>query len=162
MTASIWPTPPSQTLDFPARFLLRFFRNHGLLQVLNQPTWRMIVGGSRTYVDALIAPFRDRIRLDCPVRSVLRTNHEVIVRAGEDAPDSFDAVVMATHADTTMQILSDLDPLERRVLGAFYGANEVVVHTDTSLLPTRRRAWASWNSLVSIDPNAPTTRRIAK
>lgn len=146
MVAAIWSADPATVIDFPARFLLGFMRNHGLLQLRNRPQWKTIAGRSRSYVDRLVAPFRDRIRLNCPVRSVARQADHVLVRTNAGETRRFDEVVFAAHSDQVLAMLDDPTPDERRLLGAFpYQANEAVLHTDLSILPRRRRAWASWN-----------------
>jgi predicted NAD/FAD-binding protein len=149
--ASIWSAPPGRFEDFPARFFIRFFENHGMNTVFDQPIWRTIVGGSRSYVAPLVASFEHRIRLECPVSSVRRFEDrvEVVSRAGTE---SFDEVVLATHSDQALRLLADATPAEREVLSAIpYQENEAVLHTDTSLLPRARRAWASWNYHVPGD-----------
>ncbi len=156
MAASIWSAPALQVLDFPARFLIRFFHNHGLLQVANHPTWRTIVGGSRFYVNAIAQPFIERVRLNTPVRSVRRTANGVIITTDASSAEEFDAVVMATHADITLRLLADVSEREVEILSAFpYQQNQATLHTDASLLPRRKRAWASWNYLVPRDASLP-------
>ncbi len=141
---------------FPVNFLIGFLRNHGLLQVRNQPRWQTIIGGSRQYVDALLAPVA--VRLNCPVRTVARHVDHVVVKPADQPAEIFDEVVMATHADQTMSLLSDADQLECEVLSAFpYQENDAILHTDISLLPEQRRAWASWNYHVASGPSQPAT-----
>jgi len=145
--AAVWSADPRQMWSFPASFLAAFFDNHGVLQIRNRPRWRSIVGGSRTYVEALIAPFEDRLRLNSPVRAVERDagGDGVTVRT-DGAAERFDEVVIGAHADEALAMLADPTPLERELLGAIpYQANQAVLHTDESLLPRRRSAWASWN-----------------
>jgi predicted NAD/FAD-binding protein len=152
MGAAVWSSRPETMRAFPLRFLVRFFHNHGFLQVDDRPEWLVIRGGSREYVKELVAPFRDRIHLSTPIVSVERTPLGVRLRtaAGEEA--TFDRVVLATHADTSLRMLADASAREREVLGAFgYQRNEALLHTDASLMPRRRRAWASWNYHVT-DP----------
>ncbi len=157
MAASIWSAPADAILEFPALFLIRFFENHGLLRATGHLEWRTIVGGSRVYVTALSLPFRDNIRLNTPVRAVSRTERGAIVTTDDAGAEEFDAVVMATHADITLRLLQDADEREIEVLAAFpYQANAATLHTDAALLPSRRRAWASWNYLVPRDPGAAT------
>ena len=144
--AAVWSADPAQMWSFPARFMLEFFDNHGMLGFANRPRWRTITGGSRSYVEALVAPWHERVRLSAPVTQVARhpDRVEVTVRGAE--PERFDAVVLATHSDEALAVLSDPSELERELLGAIpYQRNEAVLHTDRSLLPRRRRAWASWN-----------------
>ena len=146
MVAAIWSAEPHSVLDFPAKFLIGFMRNHGLLQLQDRPQWKTIVGGSRSYVERLVEPFCDRIRLNCPVHSVTRYDDHVQLNAGPGEVERFDQVVFATHADQTLKILADASPQERNTLEAFpYQPNEAVLHTDVSLMPRRKRAWASWN-----------------
>jgi len=158
MVAAIWSAEPRSVLDFPAKFLLGFMNNHGLLQLRKRPRWRTVAGGSRAYVARLVAPFRDRIRLQCPVRRVTRRDDDVLLTAGDGIEERFERVVFACHADEALNILDDPTPEERRTLRAFpYQANEAVLHTDTSMLPRRRRAWASWNYHLSDRLGEPAT-----
>lgn len=131
--------------EMPVRFFVRFFRNHGLLSVTDRPRWRVITGGSVKYVDRLVAPFRDRVHLETPVRWIRREADGVTL--GVDGQQArFDRVVIATHSDQALRLLADPTEAEREVLGAIpYQRNEVVLHTDTSLLPRRKLAWAAWN-----------------
>jgi predicted NAD/FAD-binding protein len=139
--AAVWSADPAQMWTFPARFLVGFFDNHGMLGVRSRPQWRTVTGGSREYVRALTRPFADRIRLDTPVFAVERFEDRVEVDG-----EIFDEVVIAAHADQALAMLRDPSPAEREVLGALpYQANEAVLHTDASIMPRRRRAWASWN-----------------
>ena len=158
MTAAIWSARPRAVLDFPAHFLIGFFRNHGLLQVWDRPQWKTVPGGARRYVAALLTPLGDRVRLKCPVTRVTRHSDYVEVTTHGGTPERFEAVVCAAHADQTLDMLADADDLERGVLAAFpYQQNEAVLHTDLALLPRRRRAWASWNYHLSPDTDAPAT-----
>ncbi len=144
--AAVWSADPAQMWTFPARFLVRFFANHGMLGLTGRPRWKTVVGGSRRYVEALMAPFEDRLRLSTPVRAVERFEDAVEVTPAGGEAERFDEVVLATHADQSLAMLTDATALERELLGAFpYQANEAVLHTDRRLLPRRRRAWASWN-----------------
>lgn len=146
MGAAIWSTDPARMLGFPARFFVRFFHNHGMLSVDARPQWRAIRGGSASYVEKLVAPFRGQIRLDAPVETVLRARGRVLVKVRDAAPETFDRVFFACHSDQALALLGDATPLEREVLGAIaYQRNEVVLHTDTTILPRARRAWAAWN-----------------
>ena len=148
MGAAIWSTDPQQMLAFPACHFVRFFDNHGLLNVKNRPQWRVIKGGSREYVKRLIAPFKDRIRLNQAVAAVKRLPTHVEVRTASGEIEHFDELFIATHSDQALNMLTDPSNLERAVLGAIpYSTNDVVLHTDTSLLPKHRRTWAAWNYL---------------
>ncbi len=150
MAAAIWSSNPRTILDFPAEFMIGFFANHGLMQLRDRPQWRTIVGGSRKYVAALLAPLQDNVRLGSPIASVARTEDQVIVKPVEGAAEFFDEVVFASHADQTLRMLADPTREEREILEAFpYAPNEAVLHTDPKLLPKRRRAWASWNYRVA-------------
>lgn len=157
MIAAIWSARPGDILSFPTVFLLRFLENHGLLQIRDRPIWKTIRGGSRNYVKALIAPFAGQIRYRAPVSSVTRHEQGVAI-ASPAGVELFDAVVLATHADDSLRMLTDADSTERAILDAFpYQANEAVLHTDQSLLPQRRRAWASWNYYVSSQSDLPAS-----
>ncbi|HPV81726.1 MAG TPA: FAD-dependent oxidoreductase [Nitrospira sp.] len=150
MAGAIWSAGPSAIWRYPARYLVQFFKNHGMLSVDARPTWRVITGGSQRYVEKLVRPFRERIRLQSPVEAIIRDSHGVEVRSHDRAGTShtarFDGVVLACHSDQALALLADPSPLERDVLGAIrYQANEAILHTDQSLLPRRRRAWAAWN-----------------
>jgi predicted NAD/FAD-binding protein len=158
MGAAIWSTEPEGLLArFPARYFVEFLSNHRMMQVEDRPLWRTIRGGSARYVEALTAAFRDRIRLRTPVLRVTRGADGVAVesRAGVEA---FDRVVIATHSDQALQMLSDPTEEEKAVLGAFsWRANPTVLHTDERFLPRRRRARASWNYHLPREPRrAPT------
>ena len=146
--SAVWSADPEQMWSFPASFLATFFDNHGVLQLRNRPRWRTIPGGSERYVEALTAPFRDRIRLSTPVRAVERNaSDEGVTLVLDDGVERFDEVVLAAHSDQALAMLGDgATPLEREVLAAIpYQRNEAVLHTDTALMPRRRSAWASWN-----------------
>ena len=146
MVAAVWSAGPRGALDMPARFLVRFFANHGFLDLRGRPRWRAVRGGSREYVRRLLATLRGRLRLNTPVVGVRRTGQGVELRTAAGEVAIFDRVVLATHGDQALQLLADPTPAEREVLGAFETqANDVALHTDPSLMPRRRRAWASWN-----------------
>ncbi len=155
MGAAIWSTDLPRMRDFPAQPLLRFFENHGLLQLSGRPQWFTVPGGSRTYVDALTRPFRDSIHLRRPVRSVRRGRDWVEVADASGRRERFSHVIVATHSDQALRLLADASPAEREILGAIrYQPNEVVLHTDASLLPRSRRAWSSWNYHLRADDPA--------
>lgn len=146
MGAAIWSAGPQRMLDMPAGFFIRFFHNHGLLSVSDRPTWRVIKGGSRRYVEKLVAGHRDRIRLSTPVHWIRRHPEHIEVKARGAEPVRYDRVFLACHSDQALRLLTDPTPQEREVLGAIeYQANEAVLHTDASLMPRHRRAWAAWN-----------------
>ena len=146
MGAAIWSAESGMMLSMPARFFIRFFLNHGLLSLDDRPQWRVIKGGSREYVVKLVAGHRDRIRLNCPVESITRLPDRVVVRAHGQPAEHFDAVFLACHSDQALRLLTDPSPAEQDILSAIrYQYNDAVLHTDASLMPKRRRAWASWN-----------------
>jgi uncharacterized protein len=149
MAAAIWSADPLQVREFPARFLAQFFHNHRFLDVIGQPVWRVIRGGSRRYVDKLTASFRDRIRVSTPVSSIRRTKDHVLVTPRGAPTERFDEIIIAAHADQALRMLDDATPNEREVLGSFrFQENLTVLHTDKRLMPRRRRAWACWNTFV--------------
>ena len=153
MGSALWSIPRRQVLQMPAAFFVRFFENHGMLTVDDRPEWRVVTGGSRRYVDALVAPFRHRIRTGTAVERVERHANGVRVD-GED----FDHVVLACHSDQALALLADPTPAEEEILGALpYQANDVVLHTDVSVLPKARRAWGSWNYHVRGGADDPAT-----
>ena len=146
MGAAIWSADPQYMLTMPAEYFIRFFKNHGLLSVSHRPQWRVIRGGSREYVHKLTAPWRDRIRVNCPVQQVHRLDDQVELTLADGETAYFDQVIIATHSDQALRMLADPSPAEREVLGNIaYQDNSVVLHTDTRLLPRRRLAWAAWN-----------------
>ena len=152
MVAAIWSAEPVAVLDMPAWFLVRFFKNHGLMQICDHLQWRVIEGGSREYVKRLVAGHRDRIRLNSPVLSLKRSAAGVEVISESGGRETFDYVFVACHSDQALAMLADPTPQEQEVLGAIpYQLNEAVLHTDERLLPRRRRAWAAWNYFVPYD-----------
>jgi uncharacterized protein len=156
MGAAIWSTDASRMRAFPARFFVRFFHNHGMLSVDRRPQWRTIRGGSANYVEKLVAPFRDRIRLNTPVQSIRRLAGQVIVKPRGHEAERFDAAFIACHSDQALAILADATAQEREILGAIgYQRNDIVLHTDSRLLPRSRRAWAAWNYHVQDDASRP-------
>lgn len=155
MGSAIWSMSPADMLDFPLQFFVRFCRNHGLLSVSQRPQWRVIEGGSRSYVAPLCQPFAERIRLNCKVRRVSRDEGGVTLISAA-GPERFDTVVFACHSDQALKLLETPSLQERAVLGAIhYAENDVVLHTDSRLLPRRRRAWASWNYRLGGSDQAP-------
>ena len=146
MGAAIWSAGTHTLREFPARYFVRFFHNHGMLTVDDRPQWRTVRGGSARYVEKLTAPFRDRIRLRAPVESVRRAPVGVFVKPVGSEAERFDRVFFACHGDQALRLLVDATATERAVLGAIrYQRNEVLLHTDTRVLPRRRLAWAAWN-----------------
>jgi predicted NAD/FAD-binding protein len=146
MGAAIWSAGTDTLRAFPARYFVRFFHNHGMLTVDDRPQWLTVRGGSARYVEKLTAPFRDRIRLRTPVESVRRSPAGVWVKPAGAPPERFDRVFFACHSDQALRLLADAHATEREVLGAMcYQRNDVVLHTDTSVLPKKHLAWAAWN-----------------
>lgn len=154
MCAAIWSTSLESSANFPLSFFLQFFNNHGLLNISNRPQWCTLIGGSNQYIEPLIAGFKDKIRLNSPVTSVQKIKDRYQV-SSNGQQELFDHVVFACHSDQALKIL-DLDSFTsdskhqiQDILSAIpYANNEVVLHTDTSILPKRKLAWASWNYLI--------------
>lgn len=145
MGGAIWSCPVETMLSFPAQTFVRFFQNHGLLTFNDQPQWYTVTGGAKQYVARLTAPFADRIRLNCGVRSVRRSESGVEVADAHGQTELYDQVVFACHGDQALRLLSDATPEEFRILGAFqYQANKVYLHRDTAQMPKRRACWSSW------------------
>ncbi len=154
MSSAVWSTPPEQMMAFPAATLLRFFHNHGFLGLHAQHPWWTVDGGSREYVKRLVAPFADRVRLGCAVTRVVRhgPGKGATVLTADGASHVFDRVVLATHGDQALRLLMNPTRDEQRLLGAFkYQTNVATLHTDESVMPRERRAWASWVYQVSRD-----------
>lgn len=146
MGSALWSAPPRTIRRFPMETLVSFFQNHGMLQVNGRPQWKVIRGGSQRYVERLTRGFEDRIRLQSPVRSIRRSADHVDVRLPDGSESRFDHVVVATHSDQALRMLDDPTSAESDVLGSIpYQPNDVALHTDASVLPRRRRAWAAWN-----------------
>jgi len=146
MGAAIWSAGTATLRNFPAVYFVRFFHNHGMLSVDDRPQWLTVRGGSAQYVERLTASFRERIRLRTPVESVRRIPAGVVVKAAGCAAERFDRVFLACHSDQALRLLADATDAEREVLGAFrYQRNDVLLHTDSRVLPSRRLAWAAWN-----------------
>jgi predicted NAD/FAD-binding protein len=146
MGAAIWSAAPGDMLAFPARYFVRFFHNHGMLSVDRRPQWRVVQGGSRQYVEPLTRGFRERIRLSAPVERIVRDAAGVTVQPCHGEPERYDAVVLACHSDQALRLLDPPSPAEREILGAIpYQENDTVLHTDASILPKARLAWAAWN-----------------
>jgi len=157
MASALWSSPTATVRDFPARYLVQFMANHQMLQISGRPQWRVVKGGSARYIDALRARWQVRERLECAVRKVEREADGVWVHSAAGV-EGFDEVIMACHSDQALRLLDDADPLEQQILGAInYQHNDVVLHTDASLLPRNRKAWAAWNAHVPDATDAPCT-----
>lgn len=150
MAGAIWSSPADQMKVFPAKSFLDFYANHGLLQANNRPKWRSIAGGSEQYLNRLIADSNFYLKLDCPVSSVQRRVGNVTIQTQDGQAHHFDEVVFACHADAALKMLTEPSQMEERLLGNFsYSSNQVVMHRDKTLMPKRRRLWASWNYLTN-------------
>lgn len=159
MAAAIWSTPSQAMGGYPAAGLLRFFDNHGLLDLRDRPRWRTVAGGSRRYVERLLADLPGAVRLDMPVRGIRRHAGGATLTTAGGAED-FDHVVLATHADTSLGLLGDASDAERRLLGAFrFQENRAVLHGDATLMPRRRAVWSSWNYLA--ESEAASDQRVS-
>jgi len=156
MGAAIWSATPGGMRAVPAAFFVRFLHNHGLLSVNERPTWRVIKGGSRNYVEKLVAGHRERIRLNTAVEWIRRHPEYIEVKARGCEVETYDRVFMACHSDQALALLADPTPQEREVLGAIaFQKNEAVLHTDASLMPRRKLAWAAWNYHIPDGPTDP-------
>jgi predicted NAD/FAD-binding protein len=155
MLGSIWSCPTDQMLRFPIATMIRFCHNHGLLQIANRPRWFTVTGGAKHYVDKMVAQIPDA-RLKTPVRRVRRNvrsqRESNVLVTTDDGTEGFDHVVFACHSDQSLALLADPSTAEREILGAIRcHPNRAVLHTDTSMLPKRRLAWASWNYERAVD-----------
>ena len=152
MAGAIWSATPVEMMTFPAAAFVRFYDNHGLLQLRDRPPWETVVGGSRVYVDRLTSAFAGRIRLDTAVSSIRHTVQGVVITDSNGDSEGYDHAVLAAHADQTLQSLVDPSPAERELLGAFrYSRNLAVLHTDEGFMPKRRSVWSSWNYIGDRD-----------
>ncbi|EEB78756.1 amine oxidase, flavin-containing superfamily [marine gamma proteobacterium HTCC2148] len=146
MGSAIWSADVPVMLEFPLQFFVRFFRNHGLLSIRNRPQWRVIEGGSREYLKPLSDPFSHNIHTDSCIAGVKRREQGAELRMIDGSVEHFDSVVFACHSDQALAMLDDAKPKEQEILGAIpYQNNDIVLHTDTQLLPDRELAWSSWN-----------------
>ena len=160
MVAAIWSAPELVVDRFPMLTFARFFHNHGLLTVMRHPQWYVVSGGSHTYVKRFVAQFPGRVVADCPIVSIRRGDQGVSLRRADGKTLSVDRVVIATHADQALSLLTDPSDTERRLLGAWrYSTNETYLHRDVGWMPSRPKAWASWNFVRqrSAEARSPVT-----
>jgi uncharacterized protein len=150
MSGAIWSCPPCEMMNFPARTLVRFFANHHLMSFTGQPRWQTVTGGSQEYVRRLTASFAHRIRTNCGAVAVTRPTTgkdagKVVIRDSQGGVETYDQVVLGSHADESLALLNDADREEETALSCFrYQKNRAVLHRDESIMPKRRRCWASW------------------
>jgi predicted NAD/FAD-binding protein len=147
--SSLWSADPHRFREFPLRTFVRFFKNHGILNIINPFEWLVIKGGSRRYIEKLTATYSDKVRLNCPVKRIARRDDCVELTLLSGKTERFDHVVLATHSDQALPLLSDASQAEKEILGAIpYQENLAVLHTDTSMLPHRQSIWSGWNYLI--------------
>lgn len=158
MGAAIWSCSSQDMLDFPLAFFIRFFKNHGLLNIFNRPQWKTIKGGSKQYIKPLTQSFKDNIHLNTEITSIKRANQKVEITFASGDIQTFDEVIFACHSDQALALLNDPSDNESKLLSAIsYRDNDVILHTDTRLLPKRELAWSSWNyGMKSLKQNKPT------
>ncbi|HSE12894.1 MAG TPA: FAD-dependent oxidoreductase [Rudaea sp.] len=157
MASALWSSPSAQVLRFPLKYLVEFMRNHRMLQASGRPQWRVVKGGSQSYVRALRSNWRVRERAGCAATAIRRTADGVDVDSAAGS-ERYDHAVLACHSDQALALLPDARENERDILGAIrYQANDTVLHTDAAVLPRRRKAWAAWNALVPAEPGEQCT-----
>jgi uncharacterized protein len=157
MVSALWSAPPRRVLEFPAKYLVQFLASHQMLQVSGRPPWRVVQGGSSTYIQALADRWRVNTRLGCAVTGIERSASHVALDtlAGRER---YDHVVLACHSDQALELLNEPTRAEREILGAIgYQPNRVILHTDASVMPQRPRAWAAWNALIPKEPDTACT-----
>ncbi|GET40854.1 NAD(P)/FAD-dependent oxidoreductase [Microseira wollei] len=146
MGAAIWSTSPQSMLEFPADVFIRFFENHGMLSLQEGPQWQHIKGGSKTYVEAIVKNFKGSVNSHYTIKYIVREGDGILIKSGSQEEKKFDGVIIATHADEALSLLSDPSEDECRLLGAWkYQVNQAILHTDESVMPPDRTSWASWN-----------------
>ena len=157
MGAAIWSTAAEKVIEMPAVFYIRFFQNHGLLQINNRPQWHVIKDGSKSYINKIIQSFESKVLLSTPVKKVKRHEHGVeVVYGNDESSDIFDKVIFANHSDQALKLLDDPSPEENMILGALpYQKNVALLHTDSEILPNKKITWSSWNYLLSEDNSKP-------
>ena len=156
--AAIWSTVPSRMMDIPAVFFIKFFDNHGLLQIVDRPKWWVIKGGSKKYIEKMISSFKDSIKLSSPVIKVIRSRNDVEIIYGEnsDYSEHFDKVIFSNHSDQALKLIEKPTQKEIDILGSIkFQNNNAILHFDDSILPDRKRAWSSWNYLLDLEQDNP-------
>lgn len=149
MAAAIWSSPVGAMEDYPVETFLRFFTNHGLLSLSERPKWRTVNGGSRQYVDKLVAQIDGTIKTNTNIQHIKRTENSAIVTLTNGSSEAFDDIVFACHAPQALALIADKSEDEQRILNSFTThENEVILHTDRQFMPLRKRAWASWNYIA--------------
>jgi uncharacterized protein len=157
MACALWSSPSDTIAQFPAKYLVQFMQNHHMLQVNQRPEWRVVQGGSSSYIRALEKTWAVKVRLNAAVQTVTRTAGKVQIK-NSGGEETFDQVVFACHSDQALALLSDANLLEREILGDLpYQENETVLHTDASILPKNKKAWAAWNAYVPASKNEACT-----
>jgi uncharacterized protein len=157
MSSALWSAPPREVLEFPVKYLVQFLANHEMLQVSGRAPWRVVRGGSATYIRALTARWNVTTRLGCPVTGIDRSGGDVVVDTLQ-CREHYDQVVLACHSDQALKLLNTPSRAERDILGAIgYQPNRVILHTDASVMPQRPRAWAAWNALITAEPGTACT-----
>lgn len=157
MGAAIWSTPTNKMLDFPARTFLQFFDNHGLLTINDHPQWRTVTGGSKEYVKRITEPFKDKIKLNSAVINVTREKEGVRINDIQGGSEIYDKVIFACHSDQVMKLLQNPTDKEQKTIGAIkYQPNEMILHTDQSFMPKRKKAWSSWVYLSEASKDTST------
>ena len=157
MGAAIWSTPANKVLNMPAYFFIKFFYNHGMLETINRPNWWVIKNGSSEYIKKIIRGFENKINLSPHVKTVARKNEGIEIQlAKKEETLKFDSVIFATHSDQALEMLENPTDTEKDILSSIpYQKNEVLLHTDSSVLPRRKLSWASWNYQLDSDPALP-------
>ncbi len=158
--AAVWSTIPNLMMEMPAIFFIRFFENHGMLQIIDRPKWWVIKNGSKSYVEKIVNKFRDKIRLSTPVKNVKRINGKIVIASGEDKiiEENFDSVIFATHSNQSLKLLGEPTAHEKNILNAIpYQKNKALLHFDDSILPERKNAWSSWNYTLDRDEDKPVS-----
>ena len=157
MASALWSGPPQIVRNFPARYFVAFMANHQMLKTDNRPQWRTVCGGSSTYVQAFKQSFNGELRLDCPVQAIIRDNNGITIETKGDQK-YYDKLILACHSDQALGLLQNASDQETEILGAMsFQENDVVLHTDASLMPKHPKAWASWNALKLNEPQTHCT-----